>query len=158
MAASDFAYTDEMGMSLGGSTTGMACIIDRRYATVVSLDGGGFGFASFDSDPPAPLLTLHADLDNFYRLLGIEPLTRPRSFSDLPYERFEHAGQCQDIRHLVLRNSTYAGLIDNPLFIRRPLRDGLFGSAPTEVLTQVPNALVLSSSDYYLRGRVNDFP
>ncbi|PXB93842.1 dienelactone hydrolase, partial [Pseudomonas aeruginosa] len=70
----------------------------------------------------------------------------------------EHAGQRQDIHRLVLRDSAHAGLTDNPLFIRRPLRDGLLGSAPTEVLIQAPNALVLGFFDHYLRGRANDFP
>lgn len=55
-------------------------------------------------------------------------------------------------------DSAHAGLTDNPLFIRRPLRDGLLGSAPTEVLIQAPNALVLGFFDHYLRGRANDFP
>ncbi|APC73395.1 dienelactone hydrolase [Pseudomonas aeruginosa] len=124
----------------------------------VNLDGGDFDFAPFDSDFPAPLLMLHADLGNFYRLFGIEPPARPRSFNDFSYERFEHAGQRQDIHRLVLRDSAHAGLTDNPLFIRRPLRDGLLGSAPTEVLIQAPNALVLGFFDHHLRGRANDFP
>ncbi|MDG3820707.1 hypothetical protein L5B88_27285 [Pseudomonas aeruginosa] len=158
VAASDFAHTGEMGMSFGGSTTGAVCMVDRRCAAAVNLDGGDFDFAPFDSDFPAPLLMLHADLGNFYRLFGIEPPARPRSFNDFSYERFEHAGQRQDIHRLVLRDSAHAGLTDNPLFIRRPLRDGLLGSAPTEILIQAPNALVLGFFDHYLRGRANDFP
>lgn len=157
VAASDFAHTGEMGMSFGGSTTGAVCMVDRRCAAAVNLDGGDFDFAPFDSDFPAPLLMLHADLGNFYRLFGIEAPARPRSFNDFSYERFEHAGQRQDIHRLVLRDSAHAGLTDNPLFIRRPLR-GLLGSAPTEVLIQAPNALVLGFFDHYLRGRANDFP
>ncbi|MCR3777536.1 hypothetical protein K3Z94_28350, partial [Pseudomonas aeruginosa] len=145
-------------MSFGGSTTGAVCMVDRRCAAAVNLDGGDFDFAPFDSDFPAPLLMLHADLGNFYRLFGIEPPARPRSFNDFSYERFEHAGQRQNIHRLVLRDSAHAGLTDNPLFIRRPLRDGLLGSAPTEVLIQAPNALVLGFFDHYLRGRANDFP
>ncbi|MFG8629230.1 hypothetical protein ACEPT0_30135, partial [Pseudomonas paraeruginosa] len=158
VAASDFAHTGEMGMSFGGSTTGAVCMVDRRCAAAVNLDGGDFDFAPFDSDFPAPLLMLHADLGNFYQLFGIEPPARPRSFNDFSYERFEHAGQRQDIHRLVLRDSAHAGLTDNPLFIRRPLRDGLLGSAPTEILIQAPNALVLGFFDHYLRGRANDFP
>lgn len=119
VAASDFAHTGEMGMSFGGSTTGAVCMVDRRCAAAVNLDGGDFDFAPFDSDFPAPLLMLHADLGNFYRLFGIEPPARPRSFNDFSYERFEHAGQRQDIHRLVLRDSAHAGLTDNPLFIRR---------------------------------------
>ena len=44
------------------------------------------------------------------------------------------------------------------MYKRQPLRDGLLGSAPTEVLIQAPNALVLGFFDHYLRGRANDFP
>ena len=157
VAASDFAHTGEMGMSFGGSTTGAVCMVDRRCAAAVNLDGGDFDFAPFDSDFPAPLLMLHADLGNFYRLFGIEPPARPRSFNDFSYERFEHAGQRQDIHRLILRDSAHAGLTDNPLFIRRRCAR-LLGSAPTEVLIQAPNALVLGFFDHYLRGRANDFP
>ncbi|MDF5829463.1 hypothetical protein P4233_22940 [Pseudomonas aeruginosa] len=78
VAASDFAHTGEMGMSFGGSTTGAVCMVDRRCAAAVNLDGGDFDFAPFDSDLPAPLLMLHADLGNFYRLFGIEPPARPK--------------------------------------------------------------------------------
>ena len=155
VAASDFAHTGEMGMSFGGSTTG-AVHGRPTLRGGVNLDGGDFDFAPFDSDFPAPLLMLHADLGNFYRLFGIEAPARPRSFNDFSYERFEHAGQRQDIHRLVLRDSAHAGLTDNPLFIRRPLR-GLLGSAPTEVLIQAPNALVLGFFDHYLRGRATTF-
>ncbi len=50
VAASDFAHTGEMGMSFGGSTTGAVCMVDRRCAAAVNLDGGDFDFAPFDSD------------------------------------------------------------------------------------------------------------
>lgn len=88
---------------------------------------------SFDADLPVPLLMLHADLRGFYRMLGADPSGPLRSFNDFSYERLEHAGQRADIHRMVLRDSLHSGLTDTPLFMRRPLRDGLFGTAPTQV-------------------------
>lgn len=113
---------------------------------------------SFDADLPVPLLMLHADLRGFYRMLGADPTGPLRSFNDFSYERLEHAGQRADIHRMVLRDSLHSGLTDTPLFMRRPLRDGLFGTAPTQVLVVVPNELVLAFFDHYLRGRANGFP
>lgn len=158
VAASNFSHTGEMGMSFGGSTTGAVCMVDKRCAAAVNLDGGDFDFTPFDADLPVPLLMLHSDLSLFYRMLGITPPAQPRSFNDFSYERIEHAGQNPRIHRLVLRDALHAGLTDNALYIRRPLRDSLIGSAPTDVLIEAPAALVLGFFDHYLRGRDNGFP
>jgi predicted dienelactone hydrolase len=158
VAASDFAHTGEMGMSFGGSTTGAVCLVDERCAAAVNLDGGDFDFQPFDKDLPVPLLMLHADLSLFYRMLGLTPPAQPRSFNDFSYESLEHAGQNPRIHRLVLRDALHAGLTDNALYMRRPLRDKLIGSAPTNVLIEAPATLVLGFFDHYLRGRDNGFP
>jgi len=158
VAASDFSYVGEMGMSFGGSTTGAVCMIDKRCAAAVNLDGGDFDFTPFDRDLPVPLLMLHSDLSLFYRMLGVTPPAKPRSFNDFSYERIEHAGQNPLIHRLVMRDTLHAGLTDNALYMRRPLRDKLIGSAPTEVLIEAPAALVLGFFDHYLRNRDNGFP
>ncbi|KJK03121.1 dienelactone hydrolase [Pseudomonas sp. 21] len=158
VAASDFSHVGEMGMSFGGSTTGAVCMVDKRCAAAVNLDGGDFDFTPFDEDLPVPLLMLHSDLSLFYRMLGLAPPAQPRSFNDFSYERIEHAGQNPRIHRLVLRDALHAGLTDNALYMRRPLRDRLIGSAPTDVLIEAPATLVLGFFDHYLRGRDNNFP
>lgn len=158
VAASEFSRTGEMGISFGGSTSGAVCMVDTRCAAAVNFDGGDFHFAGFDADLPVPLLMLHADLQGFYRMLGVQAVGPLRSFNDFSYERFDHAGQRADIHRMVLRDSAHSGLTDTPLFMRRPLRDELFGAAPTEVLVGVPNELVRRFFDRYLRGQENDFP
>lgn len=158
VAASDFGHVGEMGMSFGGSTTGAVCMIDKRCAAAVNLDGGDFDFTPFDRDLPVPLLMLHSDLSLFYGMLGLTLPPQPRSFNDFSYERIEHAGQNPRIHRLVMRDALHAGLTDNALYMRRPLRDGLIGSAPTDVLIEAPAALVLGFFDHYLRGRDNGFP
>ncbi|MFR0690377.1 hypothetical protein ACLUTX_13335 [Enterobacterales bacterium AE_CKDN230030158-1A_HGKHYDSX7] len=157
-AASDFGHVGEMGMSFGGSTTGAVCMVDKRCAAAVNLDGGDFDFTPFDRDLPVPLLMLHSDLSLFYGMLGLKAPAQPRSFNDFSYERIEHAGQNPRIHRLVMRDTLHAGLTDNALYLRRPLRDKLIGSAPTQVLIEAPAALVLGFFDHYLRGRDNGFP
>jgi hypothetical protein len=104
------------------------------------------------------MLMLHSDLSLFYRMLGLTPPAQPRSFNDFSYESLEHAGQNPRIHRLVLRDALHAGLTDNALYMRRPLRDKLIGSAPTDVLIEAPATLVLGFFDHYLRGRENGFP
>lgn len=158
VAASDFDHVGEMGMSFGGSTTGAVCMVDQRCAAAVNLDGGDFDFTPFDRDLPVPMLMLHSDLSLFYRMLGVTPPTQPRSFNDFAYESLAHAGQNPRIHRLVMRDTLHAGLTDNALYLRRPLRDKLIGSAPTDVLIEAPATLVLGFFDHYLRGRDNGFP
>ncbi|MCY1272668.1 hypothetical protein D9M69_165510 [compost metagenome] len=158
LATSDFARTGEMGMSFGGSTTGAVCMVDRRCAAAVNLDGGDFHFTPFDADLPVPLLMFHADLRGFYQMLGVEPKGELRGSNDFSYERFEHAGQRDDIYRLVLRDALHAGFTDNALLARRPLRDLVAGTAPVEVLIGAPNAFVVGFFDRYLRGLDNGFP
>lgn len=158
VAASALARVGEMGMSFGGSTAGAVCQVDRRCAALVNLDGGDFHFTPFAADVPVPLLMIHADLRGFYRMLGATPPATPRSFNDFSYERLDATGLRPSVHRLVLRDSLHAGLTDNGLFVRRPLRDLLFGSAPGAVLTGVPNAFVLAFFDHYLRGLDNGFP
>ncbi|WP_090416068.1 dienelactone hydrolase [Pseudomonas jinjuensis] len=158
LATSDFARTGEMGMSFGGSTTGAVCMVDRRCAAAVNLDGGDFHFTPFDADLPVPLLMFHADLRGFYRMLGVEPKGELRGSNDFSYERFEHAGQRDDIYRLVLRDALHAGFTDNALLARRPLRDLVAGTAPVEVLIGAPNAFVVGFFDRYLRGLDSGFP
>ncbi|MGC4011229.1 MAG: hypothetical protein QM805_20905 [Pseudomonas sp.] len=158
VAASDFDHVGEMGMSFGGSTTGAVCMVDQRCAAAVNLDGGDFDFTPFDRDLPVPMLMLHSDLSLFYRMLGVTPPTQPRSFNDFAYESLANAGQNPRIHRLVMRDTLHAGLTDNALYLRRPLRDKLIGSAPTDVLIEAPATLVLGFFDHYLRGHDNGFP
>lgn len=158
VAASEFGRTGEMGMSFGGAATGAVCMVDRRCAAAVNLDGVDFDFAPFDADLPVPLLMFHADLRGFYRMLGAQPAGHLHAFNDFSFERFEHAGQRPDIHRLVLRDSVHAGFTDNALLARRPLRDVMAGTAPVEVLIGAPNAFVIGFFDRYLRGRDSGFP
>lgn len=158
VAASDFTRTGEMGMSFGGSTAGAVCMVDSRCAAAINLDGGDFHFLAFGAELPVPLLMFHADLDGFYRMLGVEPQGPLYGFNDFSYERFEQAGTRSDIYRPVMKGSVHAGFTDNGLLLRGPLRDALAGTAPNEVLIGAANAFVLGFLDHHLRGLDNGFP
>jgi predicted dienelactone hydrolase len=158
LAASDFSRTGELGISFGGTTSAAICMVDRRCAAAVNLDGGDFHFSTFGADLPVPLLMFHAELEGFYRMLGVEPQGELRSFNDFSYESFGHAGQRADIYRMVLKGAIHSGLTDTGLFMRRPLRDGMFGSAPDRILVGAPNAFVMGFFDHHLRGMDNGFP
>ncbi|WP_437882186.1 alpha/beta hydrolase family protein [Pseudomonas sp. LRF_L74] len=159
VAASDFERTGEIGMSFGGSTAGALCLVDKRCAALVNLDGGDFHFSPFASDIPVPMLMLHSDISLFYGYFKADIAEQDqRSFNDFSYERFEHAGQRADIHRLKIRGVAHNGLTDLAWMARRPLRDNLLGTAPTEIMLDAPNDFVLGFFDKYLRGQDNGFP
>lgn len=158
VTASDFSRVGELGISFGGTTSTAICQVDRRCAAAVNLDGGDFHFNTFDADLPVPLLMFHAEFEGFYRMLGLEPKGKLHSFNDFSYEQFDHAGQRADVYRMVLKGAVHSGLTDTGLFLRRPLRDDMFGTAPDEILVGAPNAFVLAFFDHHLRGMDNGFP
>jgi hypothetical protein len=57
-----------------------------------------------------------------------------------------------------LKGTHHLGLSDFSLFLRRPLRDPVFGAAPAEVMIGAQNAFVRGFFDRHLRGVGNGFP
>lgn len=158
VAASALERVGEIGMSFGGSTTGAICIIDPRCAAGVNLDGGDFHLVPFNADMPKPFLMFHSDIEGLYRMLNVEPSGSERSFNDFSYERFQNAGELRDVFRLQLRGASHLGFSDLSLFMRRPVRDGMLGTTPTEVLIGAQNDFVRGFFDKYVRGAANDFP
>ncbi len=158
VAACDLERTGEMGMSFGGATAAVVCLLDKRCVAGVNLDGGDFPFLPFNADLPVPFLMVHSDLGNLYRMFGTTPEDGQRSFNDFSYERFEHAGTRDGLYRAQIKDAAHLGLSDFSLFMRRPLRDGLLGSTPAEVLIGAQNDLVRGFFDRYLRGDASAFP
>jgi predicted dienelactone hydrolase len=154
-AASDLTRTGEMGMSFGGATAGVVCMLDKRCVAAVNLDGGDFPFLPFNADLPVPFLMVHSD---FYNAFGVTSLGGQRSFNDFSYESFARAGTRDDIYRAQVKRAGHLGLSDYTLFMRRPLRDALLGSTPTDVMIGAQNDLVRGFFDKHLRGAENDFP
>lgn len=157
-AASDLTRVGEMGMSFGGATTGTLCMIDKRCAAGINLDGGDFQFTAFNADMPVPFMMFHSDQNNSYRTVEREPPATPRGFNEFSYERIATAGTHKDIHRVQLKGSQHLGLSDFSLFIRSPLRDPLFGSTPSDVMIGAQNEFVRGFFDRYLRGQPGSFP
>ncbi len=157
-AACDLTRTGEMGMSFGGATAGTIALLDPRCIAAINMDGGDFHFLAFNADMPVPFLMLHSDRSGLYSAMGVTPKGEPRSFNDFSYERFAHAGQQQNVYRVEIKDSQHLGLSDFTLFMRRPLRDALLGTTPTEVMIGAQNDLVREFFDKFLRGKQNEFP
>jgi predicted dienelactone hydrolase len=158
IAASNIDRVGEMGMSFGGATAGTICMTDPRCAAGINLDGGDFPFQAFDAAMPVPFLMFHSDLGNMARSMGAEPPAPARSFNEFSYEPFATAGTRSDIYRISLKDSHHLGLSDFSLFVRRPLRDPLFGSAPSGTMIGAQDAFVRGFFDKHLRGIDNGFP
>jgi predicted dienelactone hydrolase len=157
-AAGDLDRVGEMGMSFGGATTGTVCVIDRRCAAGINLDGGDFPFQAFDTDMPVPFLMFHSDLANFHKALHAPANTPKRSFNEFSYESFARAGTHPDLYRVSLKGAQHLGISDFSLFMRRPVRDALLGTTPSTVMVGAQNAFVRGFFDRYLRGQANGFP
>ncbi|CAN7290173.1 hypothetical protein LJR164_001458 [Phenylobacterium sp. LjRoot164] len=154
LAASDLTRVGEMGMSFGGATSGSVCMVDRRCAAGVNLDGADFPFQAFDAAMPVPFLMFHSDMRTIYQAMGVEPPGgRARAFNDFSYETFAAAGTDPKVHRLQLRDAKHLGLSDFSLFIRRPVRDPLLGSTPARVMIGAQNDYVRAFFDRHLRGR-----
>jgi len=163
VAASDLSNTGEMGMSFGGSTTGAVCMVDPRCAAGVNLDGGDFHFTPFGKNMPVPFLMFSSDFvvsaAMFAKMLGIENTVQEhRSGNRFSFERPETAGLRDDIYRLMVKDATHLGFSDLPHFVRRPVRDKLFGATNADEMLRVQNDFVLGFFDKHLRGLKNGFP
>jgi predicted dienelactone hydrolase len=154
LAASDLTRVGEMGMSFGGATSGSVCMVDRRCAAGINLDGADFPFQAFDAAMPVPFLMFHSDMRTIYQAMGVEPPGgRARAFNDFSYETFATAGTNPKVQRLQLREAKHLGLSDFSLFIRRPVRDPLLGATPAKVMIGAQNDYVRAFFDRHLRGR-----
>ncbi len=159
-AASDLAQVGEMGMSFGGAISGEICMIDRRCAAGINLDGGNFPFTAFNAEIPVPFLMFHSDMAGLYRQMQ-KPLPAegaPRGFNEFSYERIANAGARDDIYRVQLKGAAHLGISDFTLFMNPPVRDPLLGGGPSNVIIGAQNDFVLGFFDKHLRKQQTDFP
>lgn len=157
-AASDLEHVGQIGMSFGGATAGAVCMIDRRCAAGINLDGADFHFLAFDADAPVPFLMFHSDPRFIYAAVGAEPQEQTRTFNEFSYERFATSSERTDIYRVALRETRHLGLSDFSLFMRRPVRDVILGPAPAQIMIGAQNDFVLAFLDRHLRAERNGFP
>lgn len=158
--ASNLEHVGELGMSFGGAIAGELCMIDRRCAVGVNMDGGNFPFSAFNADVPVPFLMFHSDLANLYKEVG-RPLTEgqePRGFNEFSYERIANAGARPDVYRVRLKGSMHLGISDSSLFVEQPVRGLVFGDAPSSVMIGAQNDFIRGFLDKHLRGKASDFP
>jgi predicted dienelactone hydrolase len=158
VASSRLDRVGEMGMSFGGATTGSLCMVDRRCAAGINLDGADFPFQVVDAAMPVPFLMFHSDLTKIYAQMGVRAPAQPRSFNAFSYEPLAASGGNPAIHRVWLKGAHHLGLSDFSRFVRRPLRDGLFGEAPAKVMIGTQNDFTLAFFDRYVRGKANGFP
>lgn len=158
VAASDLERTGQMGMSFGGSTTGVICLIDPRCAAAVNLDGLDMHILPFNAEMPVPFMDLNSDMAKLYPSEGLEQPGAGRTPNDFSYESLGREGLREDIHRYEIAGAFHLGIADFPLFLRRPLRDDFVGTTPPEHLVGGQIDLVRGFFDRYLRGEENGFP
>lgn len=158
--ASNLDRVGEVGMSFGGAVAGEICMIDKRCAAGVNMDGGNFPFTAFNADVPAPFLMFHSDPRYLYKEMErpLPPGETPRSFNEFSYERIATAGSRPDVYRISLKDTQHLGMSDSAWFVGQPLRGMLFGDASAETILGAQNAFILGFFDKHLKGQASEFP
>ncbi len=155
---SNWEKTGQMGMSFGGSVIGAICMVDKRCAAGVNIDGRDFHIQTIANEMPVPFLMIHSDLQKFYASEGVTPPGKGKTENDFSYERLDKIGLKDDFYRMEIQGAHHMGMSDLPLFIRDPLKTEFVGETPVEVIIQGQNDLIRSFFDKYLRDMSNDFP
>jgi predicted dienelactone hydrolase/cyclophilin family peptidyl-prolyl cis-trans isomerase len=156
--AGDFEHTGQIGMSFGGSTTGEVCMLDKRCAAGVNLDGADYHFTPFGQNEPVPFLMFYSDYQKIAEMLSEDPGVKGSGFNDFSYERPETAGLRGDVVRLKVNEVSHLGVSDFTLFVRTPLRNPLFGSIDSQDMIRIQNDFVLGFFDTYLRHKQAGYP
>jgi len=158
VSAGDFSRTAQMGMSFGGSTSGAICMVDKRCAVAVNLDGGDLHGKSFNKNLPVPLLMLYSDFENIIEQFGGNENSLRRGLNDFSYERHETAGLRNDVYRVQVKKAQHMGISDFSLFMRSKIKELLVGSIEAEHLIQIQNDFVLGFLDKHFLNKQNEFP
>ena len=155
--AGNLSATGQMGMSFGGSTTGSVCLVDRRCAAGVNLDGGNFDMSVVNKQQPRPFMMFYGDYGIMLQQLG-DGTEEAAAFNDFSYERHELAGLSKDVVRLKVNNVSHLGVSDFPYFASNPIKVPLYGDIPGETILQIQNDFVLGFFNKYVRGVESNFP
>lgn len=158
VSASNFDRTGEMGMSFGGSITGVLCMEDTRCAAAVNLDGGGYNSTPLGKNMPVPFLMLYSDFKNIVQYAGGDENAPARGFNDFSYERLELTGMRNDVYRMMVKDVKHLGVTDLPLLAQNPLGSLLFGAIDGQAIIQIQNEFVRSFFDAHLLGKDAGFP
>ncbi len=157
VASSNLQHTGELGMSFGGSTTGGVCLVDRRCVAAANLDGGNV-HVPIDVNMPAPFMMFYSDYQKIAAQASGDKSITGHGFNDFFYERHETAGLRKDVYRLKVNGAAHLGVSDFTWFLRRPLRDRLFGTVDDRDMLSIQNDFVLGFFDKHLKHIKSDFP
>ena len=156
VAAGNYAHTGAMGMSFGGSTASAVCMVDRRCAAVVNIDGEDRHAITFNRGMTAPMLSYRTDVNFFVRQMPGGEDAEGQNLVDFSYERHETAGLRPDLYRIRMTDVSHYMATDFGIFLARhgnPFTKSLFGLMDGAVASSINNDIVLSFFDEHLRDR-----
>lgn len=162
VAAGDYDSTGQMGMSFGGSAASAVCMVDRRCAAVVNMDGEDRHAITFNRSMPVPMLSYRTDTGFFVDQLS-DGDEEGQSLVDFSYERHETAGLRPDLYRIWMPDVSHYMHSDYGIFLsrnRNPFTQSLFGLVDGAVANQINNEVVRGFLDKHLRRPAvgGDFP
>ena len=153
VAAGDYEHTGQLGMSFGGSVAGAVCMVDRRCAAVVNMDGEDRHAITFNRSMPVPMLSYRTDTGFFIDQLS-DGDEEGQSLVDFSYERHETAGLRPDLHRIWMPDVSHYMHSDFGIFLNRnrnPFTRSLFGLVDGAVANEINNEVVRGFLDKHLR-------
>ena len=158
VAAGDYDRTGSMGMSFGGSVASAVCMVDRRCAVVVNVDGEERHAITFNRGMTAPMLSYRTDADFLIHHLPGGEDAEGQNLVDFSYERHETAGLRPDLYRIRMTDVSHYMASDFGIFLRRngnPFTESLFGFVDGAVANKINNEVVRGFLDRHLRDRTD---
>ena len=158
VAAGDYDRTGSLGMSFGGSAASAMCMVDRRCAVVVNIDGEDRHAITFNRSMTVPMLSYRTDVGFLVRNLPGGEDAVGQSLVDFSYERHETAGLRPDLYRIRMTDVSHYMASDFGIFLRRngnPFSKSLFGFVDGAVANKINNEVIRGFLDRHLRDRTD---
>ena len=162
VAAGNYDHVGQMGMSFGGSVASAVCMVDRRCAAVVNMDGDARHAVTFNRSMAAPMLSYRTDPSIMASRLSADAEVG-HGVVDFSYERHETAGLRPDLHRVWLLGATHYMHSDFGIFLSRngnPFTKTTFGVVDGAAANEITNDVVRGFLDQHLRRPPSggDFP
>lgn len=138
------------GMSFGGATSATSCQRVEACRAAINLDGQNFDPDLFDRPVGRPLLLMLSDWPR-YGLLEGQPREPDFSPNDLAYERWNEAGENDDVVRVRLHGIRHLGFTDLVALLNGPKRDERVGEIDGDAALSTIGDVVLAFLDTYVR-------
>ena len=161
VSAGAFDQVGLIGMSFGGSTASTTCMLAKRCAAAVNLDGDDRHKLAFNRDVPMPMLVYTSDIQFFVNNMPGGEDEVAQDLLAFHYEKHATTGLRPDFYRIWVPGVTHYSFSDFAIFLARnnnPLTRAQFGTLDGTRVNEINTDVVRGFLDKHLRDIENDYP